>query len=39
MNPERIGYEAVRSLAALRLTGYTPTNIDTGIRIIDGNSL
>jgi ribose transport system substrate-binding protein len=39
MNPDRIGYEAVRSLAALRLTGYTPTNIDTGIKIIDGNSL
>jgi ribose transport system substrate-binding protein len=39
MNPDRIGYEAVRSLAALRLTGYTPTDIDTGIRIIDGNSL
>jgi ribose transport system substrate-binding protein len=39
MNPDRIGYEAVCSLAALRLTGYTPTNIDTGIRIIDGKSL
>ncbi|GHT63563.1 hypothetical protein FACS1894110_01620 [Spirochaetia bacterium] len=34
-NPERIGYEAVRSLAALRSTGYTSTSIDTGIEIID----
>jgi ribose transport system substrate-binding protein len=38
-NPERIGYEAVRSLAALRLTGYTSTSIDTGIEIIDSGSL
>ncbi|MDR2478990.1 MAG: substrate-binding domain-containing protein [Treponema sp.] len=35
INPERIGYEAVRSLAALRITGYTSTSIDTGIEIID----
>jgi ribose transport system substrate-binding protein len=35
-NPDRIGYEAVRSLAALRITGYTPASIDTGIRILDG---
>ena len=34
VNPERIGYEAVRSLAALRETGYTSTSIDTGIEII-----
>jgi ribose transport system substrate-binding protein len=34
INPERIGYEAVRSLAALRQTGYTSTSIDTGIEII-----
>ncbi|GHV79241.1 hypothetical protein AGMMS49944_10320 [Spirochaetia bacterium] len=38
-NPERIGYEAVRSLAALRTTGYTSTSIDTGIEIIDQRSL
>jgi ribose transport system substrate-binding protein len=38
-NPERIGYEAVRSLAALRRTGYTSASIDTGIEIIDGGSL
>jgi ribose transport system substrate-binding protein len=39
INPERIGYEAVRSLASLRRTGYTSTSIDTGIEIIDGDSL
>ncbi|GHV60936.1 hypothetical protein AGMMS49587_03750 [Spirochaetia bacterium] len=38
-NPERIGYEAVRSLATLRSTGYTSTSIDTGIEIIDQRSL
>lgn len=36
INPERIGYEAVRSLTALRTTGYTSTSIDTGIDIITG---
>jgi ribose transport system substrate-binding protein len=39
INPERIGYEAVRSLAALRRTGYTSASIDTGIEIIDEGSL
>ncbi|MDR2246598.1 MAG: substrate-binding domain-containing protein [Treponema sp.] len=39
INPERIGYEAVRSLAALRRTGYTSASIDTGITIIDRGSL
>jgi ribose transport system substrate-binding protein len=39
INSERIGYEAVRSLAALRTTGYTSTSIDTGIDIITGNNL
>ncbi|MDR0623820.1 MAG: substrate-binding domain-containing protein [Treponema sp.] len=39
INPERIGYEAVRSLASLRRTGYTSTSIDMGIEIIDGDSL
>ena len=34
INPERIGYEAVHSLAALRTTGYTSASIDTGIEII-----
>ena len=38
-NPERIGYEAVRSLWSLRRTGYTPASIDTGIGIIEGSSL
>ena len=39
INPERIGYEAVRSLAELHLTGYTSTAIDTGIEIIDLSAL
>jgi ribose transport system substrate-binding protein len=39
INPERIGYEALRSLASLRITGYTSTSIDTGIEIIYRESL
>jgi ribose transport system substrate-binding protein len=39
MNPDRIGYEAVRSLFNLRSTGYTSTSIDTGIEIIDRERL
>jgi ribose transport system substrate-binding protein len=39
INSERIGYEAIRSLTALRTTGYTSTSIDTGIDIITGNNL
>jgi ribose transport system substrate-binding protein len=38
-NPDRIGYEAVQSLAALRRTGYTSTSIDTGIAIIGRDDL
>lgn len=37
INPERIGYEALRSLAALRTIGYTSASIDTGIEIITGD--
>jgi len=37
INPERIGYEAVHSLAALRTIGYTSASIDTGIEIITGS--
>ncbi|MCL1812952.1 MAG: substrate-binding domain-containing protein [Treponema sp.] len=37
INSERIGYEAVYSLAALRTTGYTSASIDIGIDIIKGN--
>ena len=36
INSERIGYEAVHSLAALRTTGYTSASIDIGISIITG---
>jgi ribose transport system substrate-binding protein len=38
-NAERIGYEAVQSLAALRRTGYTSTSIDTGIAILGREGL
>ena len=38
INSERIGYEAVHSLAALRTTGYTSALIETGIDIITGSS-
>jgi ribose transport system substrate-binding protein len=36
IDSERIGYEAVHSLAALRTSGYTSASIDTGIEIISG---
>ncbi|MDR1506798.1 MAG: substrate-binding domain-containing protein [Treponema sp.] len=39
INSERIGYEAVRSLASLHATGYTSASIDTGIDIITGSGL
>ena len=34
INSERIGYEAVHSLAALRTTGYSSASIDIGVNII-----
>jgi ribose transport system substrate-binding protein len=37
IDSEKIGYEAVYSLAALRTTGYTSASIDTGINIISGS--
>ena len=39
IEPERIGYEAIRSLSALRTTGYTSNSIDTGIEILDQDNL
>ncbi|MDR0402248.1 MAG: substrate-binding domain-containing protein [Treponema sp.] len=39
IDSERIGYEALRSLTALRTTGYTSATIDTGIEIITGSGL
>jgi ribose transport system substrate-binding protein len=39
VNPERMGYEAVRSLISLRSSGYTSTSIDTGVTIVDRNNL
>ena len=35
VNPERIGYEAIKSLTELRTTGYTSTSVDTGVEIVD----
>jgi ribose transport system substrate-binding protein len=39
VNPELIGYEAIRSLMELRTTGYTSTSVDTGVEIVDRSSL
>ncbi len=39
MNPEKIGYEAVRSLTSLTATGYTPASIDSGVAIIEAAGL
>lgn len=39
VDPERIGYEAVRSLADLAEKGYTPTTIDTGVSVVAGSGL
>jgi ribose transport system substrate-binding protein len=39
IDSEKIGYEALRSLTALRTTGYTSATIDTGIEIITGSGL
>ncbi len=39
VNPERIGYEAVKSLTELRATGYTSTSVDTGVEIVDRSGL
>ena len=37
INPDRIGYEAVYSLAALRTIGYTSASVDMEIEIINGS--
>ncbi|MCX7655301.1 MAG: substrate-binding domain-containing protein [Treponemataceae bacterium] len=36
INPEKIGYEAIRSLYELKSGGYTSTSVDTGIELIGG---
>jgi ribose transport system substrate-binding protein len=38
-NPERIGYEAVRSLGSLKQTGYTSASIDTGVEFLTRENL
>jgi ribose transport system substrate-binding protein len=37
INAERIGYEAVHSLAALITEGFTSASVDTGIEVITGS--
>lgn len=39
VHPERIGYQAIKSLTELRSSGYTSTSVDTGVDILDGGSL
>ncbi len=39
VHPERIGYQAVKSLAELRSAGYTSTAVDTGVDILDRGGL
>ncbi|TCW61821.1 sugar ABC transporter substrate-binding protein [Treponema sp. J25] len=36
INPEKIGYEAIRSLYELKAGGYTSTSVDTGIELVGG---
>jgi ribose transport system substrate-binding protein len=38
VNPERIGYQAVKSLMELRTTGYTSNSVDTGGEIVDARN-
>ena len=35
INPERIGYQAIKSLYELKATGYTSTSVNTGVEILD----
>lgn len=39
VNPDRIGYQAIKSLVELRSAGYTSTAVDTGVDILDGSGL
>lgn len=39
VNPESIGYEAIKSLLELRVTGYTSSSVDTGVEIVDRGNL
>lgn len=39
VNPSLMGYQAVKSLSELCTTGYTSTSVDTGIDVIDSDSL
>jgi len=37
--PDRIGYSAIRALIDLKTGGYTSTSVDTGVAILDMDSL
>jgi len=39
VDPDRIGYSAVKALVDLKTSGYTSTSVDTGVDILDGDSL
>ncbi|MFA6507437.1 MAG: substrate-binding domain-containing protein [Treponemataceae bacterium] len=39
VNPEKIGYEAIKSLKELRDTGYTSTAVDAGVELVDRSRL
>lgn len=39
VDPEKIGYEAIRSLKELKDTGYTSTTVDAGVGLIDRSGL
>ncbi|GAB1483204.1 hypothetical protein MASR2M78_20200 [Treponema sp.] len=39
VDPDRIGYSAVKALVDLKTGGYTSNSVDTGVLILDGDSL
>jgi len=39
VDPDRIGYSAVKALVDLKTGGYTSSSVDTGVGILDGDSL
>jgi len=38
VDPDRIGYSAIRALVDLKTGGYTSTSVDTGVAILDGDT-
>ena len=39
VDPDRIGYSAIKALVDLKTGGYTSTSVDTGVAILDADSL